>query len=134
MATVTPTLTISSSDAFSSNNISVSATANLTVAAPMQDMSTIIAEPTDGANSIIKPTSAAVAYLYIRHTSTTNGTAANTTDSVDVEFTTSDICFARLAPGEFLFMPFNFAGVTNGVQLETTANTVLCEYMWFTKG
>ena len=63
MATVTPTLTISSSDAFSSNNISVSATANLTVAAPMQDMSTIIAEPTDGANSIIKPTSAAVAYL-----------------------------------------------------------------------
>ena len=133
MATVTPTLTISSSDAFSSNNISVSATANLIAVAPMQDMSTIIAEASDGANSIIKPTSAAVAYLYIRHTGTQNGVTAST-DNVDIEFTTSDICFARLGPGEFLFMPFNFAGVTNGVQLETTANTVLCEYMWFTKG
>ena len=132
MATVIPTLTITSSDAFSSNNISVSATASLTAVAPIQDMSTVIATTT-GANNIIKPTSTAVAYLYVRHTATRNGVTTST-DNVDLEFTTSNICFARLAPGEFLFIPFNFAGVTNGVQLQATGNTVLCEYMWFTKG
>ena len=131
MATLTPTLTLTS-DVFSSNSISLSTTGSFTVVAPSQDISTEIVTNT-GNNHVIKPAATATAYLYVKHTSTTNGTTGNTTDSVDIQLSDDNSAFCRLGPGDFCFIPFSHAGVSNGVELQTTSNEVLCEYMWFTK-
>jgi len=132
MATLTPTLTLTSSDV-SSDSLALSVTDSLTVAAPLQAVSRINATAT-GADNIIIPASTAVSYLYVKHTGTTDG-STGTAQLVDLEFTADNIAFARLGAGEFLFMPFNNAGATDGVQLQVAHNSVVqMEYAFFTKG
>ena len=130
MATITPTLTIASTDAFANQPINLSATAGIVVGAPMADISTVVATTT-GANSIIVPAGTAVTYLYVKHTGTTDGTTG-TAHFVDIE-DTANVAMARLAAGEFAFFPANKAGGSTGIQLQTTSGNILCEYMYFTK-
>ena len=132
MATLTPTLTLTSTDV-SSDALSLSVTDALTVVAPSVGISKINATAT-GANNIIVPAGTAISYLYVKHTGTTDGSTA-TAQLVDLEFTADDIAFARLGAGEFLFMPFNNAGASDGVQLQVAhASVVQIEYAFFTKG
>jgi len=134
MATLTPTLTLASTD-ISSDTLSFSVTDSLTVAAPLVGISKIIATATGNA-SVIVPTSTAIAYLYVKHTGTTDGSTA-TVRQVDVEFTT-DEAIARLSAEEFLFMPVHHAEANVGVQLHvqhsSTSDVVQMEYAFFTKG
>ena len=134
MATLTPTLTLSSTD-ISSDTLSFSVTDSLTVAAPLVGISKIVATAT-GSQSVIIPASTAIAYLYIKHTGTTDGSTA-TVRQVDVEFT-SDEAIARLSAGEFLFMPVHHAEANVGVQLHvqhsSSSDVVQMEYAFFTKG
>ena len=130
MATLTPTLTLASTDALS-DAISFSITDSLSVEAPSKGLSKIDADNT-GANSIIVPVgAAAIVYLYVKHTGTTDGSTATTT-LVDVE-DSDNVPFARLGAGEFLFMPYSKAGGSKGVQLQTASGTVQMEYAFFTK-
>tara|TARA_R100000541_G_scaffold49480_1_gene56645 strand:- start:682 stop:1080 length:399 start_codon:yes stop_codon:yes gene_type:complete len=132
MATLTPTLTLTSTD-ISTDSLALSVTDSLTVVAPSQSVSRINATAT-GANNIIIPASTAVSYLYVKHTGTTDG-STGTAQLVDLEFTADNIAFARLGAGEFLFMPFNNAGASDGVQLQVAhASVVQMEYAFFTKG
>jgi len=131
MATLTPTLTLTSTDA-TSDALSFSVSDSLTVIAPTVGVSKINATNA-GAASIIVPAGTAVAYLYVKHTGTTNGSTA-TAQLVDLENTDNE-AFSRLAAGEFLFMPFNHAGVNVGVQLQVANDSVVqMEYAFFTKG
>jgi hypothetical protein len=131
MATLTPTLTLTSTDS-TSDSLSLSVTDTLTVVAPTVGVSKINATAT-GAENIIVPAGTAIAYLYVKHTGTTNGSTA-TAQLVDVEETGNE-AFARLGAGEFLFMPFNHAGADVGVQLQVAhASVVQMEYAFFTKG
>ena len=134
MATLTPTLTLASTD-ISSDTLSFSVTDSLTVAAPLVGISKIVATAT-GNQSVIIPASTAIAYLYIKHTGTTDGSTA-TARQVDVEFT-SDEAIARLSAGEFLFMPVHHAEANVGVQLHvqhsSSSDVVQMEYAFFTKG
>ena len=130
------TLTLSSTAGVegASNNmdIDLSVSDTLTIAAPLQGLSTVIADNT-GANTIIKPAGTAVAYLYVKNTGTTNGATASD-KLVDVE-ETGDAAFARLGPDEFMFVPFNHHAGNVGIQLQvTTDHSVQMEYAWFTKG
>ena len=76
---ITATLTLSSSAGASgtSNNmdIDLSVSDELTIAAPLQGLSTVIATAT-GSGTIIKPADTSISYLYIKHTGTTNGSTA----------------------------------------------------------
>ena len=131
MATLTPTLTLTSTDA-TSDALSFSVTDSLTVAAPSRSLSLETVTATGG-NHIIVPAGTAVAYLFVRHSGTTDG-STSTAQMVDLENTDNE-AFARLAAGEWLFMPFNHAGVSVGVQLQVAhASEVLCEYAFWTKG
>tara|TARA_R110000744_G_scaffold354041_1_gene460436 strand:+ start:219 stop:614 length:396 start_codon:yes stop_codon:yes gene_type:complete len=130
MATLTPTLTLASTDAFANQAISLSVTDSLTVGAPMADISTVIVDTT-GANNIIVPAGTAVTYLYVKHTGTTDGSTA-TAQIVDIE-DTANVAISRLAAGEFAFFPANKAGGSTGIQLQSASGAVLCEYMYFTK-
>ena len=134
MATLVPTLTLTSTDA-TSDALSFSVSDSLTVVAPLVGVSKIIATATGNA-SIIVPISTAIAYLYVKHTGTTDGSTA-TLRQVDVEFTT-DEAIARLSAGEFLFMPVHHAEANVGVQLHvqhsSNSDVVQMEYAFFTKG
>ena len=129
MATLKPTLSLSSTDA-STDALSFSVTDSLTVGNPSKGVSRVNAGTTGG-DTIIKPAGTATAYLYIKHTGTTDGSTA-TTNTVDVE-DTDNVAFAQLSAGEFMFLPYSKAGGSKGVQLETTAGTVQVEYAFFTK-
>ena len=126
-----PTLTLTDSTTFS-DVINFTLTDSLTVTAPAKSLSLEIATAT-GANHIIIPAGTAIAYLFVRHTGTTDG-STGTSQLVDLENTDNE-AFARLGPGEFLFMPFNHAGASVGVQLQVAhASSVQMEYAYWTKG
>jgi hypothetical protein len=133
MATLTPTLTLTSTDA-TTDQLSFSVTDNLSVTAPIQSMSKVVATAT-GSGTIIAPASTGIRYLFVRHTGTTDGSTA-TVRQVDVEFTT-DEAIARLSAGEFLFMPVHHAEANVGVQLHvqhsSSDDVVQMEYGFFTK-
>ena len=127
-----PTLTIKDTTTFS-DEVNFSVTDSLTVTAPAQSLSTIIADNA-GANSVIVPSGTAIAYLFVRHTGTTDG-STGTTQLVDLELTDDNAAFARLGAGEWLFMPFNHAAADVGVQLQVAhASNVQMEYAYWTKG
>jgi len=131
MATLTPSLTLTSTDA-TSDTLSFTVDDTLTIAPPQQSISMVVASTTGG-NNIIKPAGTAVAYMYVKHTGfQTDGTTAST-DNCDIE-DTDDVAFIRLAPGEFAFFPYNKAGVSTGVQLQMTGGNARIEYAFFTKG
>jgi len=125
-----PTLTLTDSASFS-DEVSFSVTDSLTVAAPAQNTS-LETVTTTGGNHIIIPAATAVAYLFIRHTGTTDG-STGTAQLLDVENTDNE-AFARLGAGEWLFMPFCHAGASVGVQLQSASGNIQVEYAFWTKG
>jgi len=130
MATLSPTLSLASSDA-TSDTLNMTVTDTLSVTVPSIGLSTLNATATGG-NHIIVPAGTAVAYLFVRHTGTTDGSTA-TAQLLDLENTDNE-AFARLGAGEWLFMPFNHGGASVGVQLQVAhASEVQVEYAFWTK-
>jgi ribosome-associated toxin RatA of RatAB toxin-antitoxin module len=123
-----PTLTITDTTTFS-DIINFSVTDSLTVKAPSQALSTIIAG-TGGADAIIVAASTDVVYLFVRHTGTTDG-STGTAHQLDVEFTTHE-GIARLKANEWLFMPCSHAAADVGIQLQTTSGSIQAEFAYWT--
>ena len=131
MATLTPTLTLVSTDA-TSDKLSFSVTDSLTIKAPSHSLSTHIATATGGDNIIVPLTGGTITYFYCRHTGTTDG-STTTTQLVDVE-ETGDAAFARLGAGEWLFLPFCHHAGNVGIQFQVAhASNVQMEYAFWTK-
>ena len=125
-----PTLTLNDTTTFS-DIINFSVTDSLTTAAPAQALS-LETVTTTGGNHIIIPAATAVAYLFVRHTGTTDG-STGTAQILKVENTDNE-AFAGLGAGEFMFIPFNHAGASVGVQLEAASGNIQVEYAYWTKG
>ena len=131
MATLTPTLSLASSDA-TSDVLNMTVTDSLTVTVPSAGLSKLNVTATGG-NHIIVPAGTAVTYLFVRHTGTTDGSTA-TAQLVDIE-DTADVAICRLAAGEWAFFPANKAGASTGIQLQVAhASEVQCEFAYWTKG
>ena len=132
MATLTPTLTLTSDDA-TIDQLSFSVTDSLSVTAPIQSMSkTIVVSNVGGNNIVVPPTGGTVTHFYCRHTGTTDGTTGSVVP-VDVE-ETGDAAFARLGAGEWMFIPFCHHAGNVGIQFQvTTATNVMMEYGFWTK-
>ena len=120
MATLTPTLTLTSSDA-TSETLSLSVTDSLTVTDPSVGISRITITTADNQELVDEATSG-VFYFYAKNIDTTNFVVLQTTGSVQ---------YARLSPGEFAFFPVN-----DGNGLEARADTASCvlEYAYWAKG
>ena len=125
-----PTLTISDSTTFS-DVINFSVTDSLTTTAPAQSLSMEIVTTTGG-NHIIVPAATAIVYLFVRHTGTTDG-STGTAQLVDIE-DTDNVAIARLGAGEWAFFPWNKAGATKGVQLQSASGNIQTEFAFWTKG
>ena len=128
MATLTPTLTLTSTDA-TTDQISFSVTDSLSVTAPHVGLSKT-SVTTVGANNIIQPaTDGQTYYVYVKHTGVdASGSAVTTTLNIEL---TGDVVVGKLAAGEFMWMPVG--GHSLGVQLQASSGTIVAEYAYFTK-
>jgi len=128
MATLTPTLTLTSTDA-TTDQLSFSVTDSLSVTAPHVGLAKI-AVTNVGANNIIQPaTDGQTYYVYVKHTGVdSTGSAITTTLNIEL---TGDVIIGKLAAGEFMFMPVG--GHSLGVQLQASSGTIVAEYAYFTK-
>ena len=131
MATLIPTLSLTSDDA-TSDTLDFTVIDSLSIKAPSAYLATIIADQT-GANNIVVPlTGGTITYFFCRHTGTTDG-STTTSQLVDVE-ETADAAFARLGPGEWLFLPFCHHAGNVGIQFQVAhASNVQMEYAFWTK-
>ena len=128
MATLTPTLTLTSTDA-TTDQLSFSVTDSLSVTSPSVGLSKVVVT-TAGASTIIVPNLDATRYFYLKHTGVDSSGSTVTTD-IKVE-EADENWFSRLAPGEFLWVPLNADG-GHLIQLETTGGTIIAEYAYWTK-
>jgi hypothetical protein len=120
MATLIPTLTLSSTDV-TSDPLSFTVTDSLTVTNPSVGLSRVVVTTSDD-QELVDEGGSAISYFYAKNTDATNFVILQTTASVQ---------YARLSPGEFCFFPINA-----GAGLEARADTASCilEYAYFTKG
>tara|TARA_R110002012_G_scaffold226545_3_gene398692 strand:- start:435 stop:878 length:444 start_codon:yes stop_codon:yes gene_type:complete len=144
MATLTPTLTLASTDIFSDQPLSLSVTDSLTVQAPMSDISRMNSDDDigNGAGIILaEATSTDTYFVYVKHTgilASDGTTAANATaDYILLSNADGDTDFIRLHPGEFCFFPLNpFDGSDGGIEpgglkVEAASAAVQINYAYY---
>ena len=120
MATLTPTLTLTSTDV-SSDTLSLSVTDSLTVGAPLQSVSRISLVGDASATSILSASNSTTTYVYVKNTDATNHIKL---------YTGADELFGIIWPGQF-----SFFAIIDGEGLKCQANTGNCiiEYGYWTK-
>jgi hypothetical protein len=128
MATLTPTLTLSSTDA-SSDTLALSVTDSLTIGAPAIGVSKTAIAASGGTASVLKPSGSANQYFYIRHTGyQADGTTA-TTNQVAVELG-GNTDLLRIAAGEWAFFPVKSDVIVEA--LSSSSHLILIEYAYWT--
>ena len=129
MATLTPTLTLISTDA-ASDELNFSVTDTLTVKEPSVGLSKISANTTGGDNVILTSHSS-IRYLYLRHTGK-NAAGSDVTTMLEVEIENGK-SFAELGANEWMFVPVGQNGGSVAVQLEAASGDIVAEYAYWTK-
>ena len=134
MATLTPTFTLSSTAGSTGVSedatLALSVTDTLTVTDPAIGVSKVACTVT-GNETIILPDLDTTRYVYIKNTGLDASDAA-TTATVKVEIA-NNTRIINLAADEFCFFPHK-AENSGLIQLEASANTVIAEYAYWTKG
>ncbi len=143
MATLTPTLTLTSTDAFENQSISLSVTDSLTIEAPMTDISRMATNDNigNGAGVILaEATSTDTYFVYVKHTGllASNGTSSShaSNDFITLTNEDGDHDFIKLQPEEFAFFPLKeFDGADGGsdsepggLKLEAASADVIVEF------
>jgi hypothetical protein len=120
MATLTPTLTITSTNALS-DALSISLTDSLTVTDPSEVGKVSVLHNAD--TTLVAASGSVAHYIYLKNHDATN--------YVEVQDGGGSNIFARLNPGEFAFFCEN---IGEGVILLANTATCIVEYGVFTKG
>ena len=124
MGTLIPTLTIKDSTTFS-DEINFSVTDSLTTGTPSQGLTKVTITTADN-QELVDDSTSGVFYFFAKNNDSTNFVILQTTASQQ---------YARLSPGEWLFLPFCHHAGNVGVQfLVTTSANVQMEYAYWTKG
>ena len=126
MATLTPTLTLTSSDA-TTDQISFTVTDSISVTDPFRGMSHETVTTTGG-NHAITDAADSTKIIYIRHTGL-DGSGSTVTTDLYVE-DENNVRWAKLNAGEWLYAPAN-NGSASHVQLEASSGTIVAEYLYF---
>ena len=121
MATLTPTLTLASTD-ISSDTLSVSLTDSLTIESPSVSLSRIdVLHTGSGTEIITAAASNPHTYFYAKNMDDTNYVICRTAGGNE---------WGRLAPGEFMFMA---VAATVGFEFLAQTATCIVEYGYWTK-
>ena len=127
MATLTPKLTLESTD-ITNDNLSLAVSDSLTVGPPSIGISKVAINVAGGADITLVASSAGNKYVYIKHTGyQSDGTTASNNEIV-VDFGTTDSI--RLNAGEFAFFPAKASTAITAVSNHTS--TILVEYAYWT--
>jgi hypothetical protein len=120
MATLTPTLTLASTDA-TSDALNITITDTLTTTNPQVNLARAAILHT-GPTNILSASNSDITYVYLKNLDETNIITVKIDDAT---------AFLDLSPLEFAFMP-----VKGAVGLEVQANAATCvlEYGYWTKG
>ena len=129
MATLTPTLTLASSDA-TSDALALSVTDSLTVTNPSIGISKIATAVAGGSDVTIVASSASNKYVYIKHTGYQADGSTSSSNEVVVDFGTTDSI--RLNAGEFAWFPAKANTAITVISNHTSTNLV--EYAYWTAG
>jgi len=128
MATLIPTLTLTSTDA-TSDTLNFSVIDTLTTTAPNVNLSQIVVDTTGANNIIVAANDNKQTWLFVRHTGTSDGTST-TSAHCDIELT-GDVAVGTLKSGEWFFFPFCGNGASVGVQLQAVGSAVQLEYAYW---
>ena len=129
MATLTPTLTLTSTDA-TADQLSLSVTDSLTVKAPIINLSRIASEGSGGSVvNVVAPSITGHKFLYIKHTGFQANGSSSTAAELIVSIAGND--GIRLNAGEFSYFPVKTA-LSVGVQ-SNTSETIQVEYGYWTR-
>lgn len=131
MATLTPKLTLASTDISANETLGLSVGKALTVVPPMKGISRVICPAVGSADVTILAANATTQYLYIHHTGfQKNGTSA-TTQYIKVQFGTGPLDTLMIQPDDFAWLPVG----NQAVVIESSGNEdLLVEYGFWTKG
>ena len=124
MATLTPTLTLASTDLINGEDFNLSVTDALDVVG--QAFSFQVVATTTGV-VFAAAANYTKSYVYLKNLSTT------ATEIITIEKADGGDEYLTLGAGEFAFFPF-YAGAAGKLQLQASANTVQVEYAYFTRG
>ena len=122
MATLTPTLTLASTDATSDTAFTFTVTDALTVADSGNVGLSRVTITTADDQELVDEATSGVFYFYAKNLDSTNFVILQTTASVQ---------YARLSPGEFAFFPVNDS---NGLEARADTASCILAYAYWKKG
>ena len=128
MATITPTLTITSTDAIT-DTLSLSVTDALSVTVPIKSLSKKPVAAGGGGNTVLIPSSAGIKYAYVKHTGKQTDGSTATTNNLIINF--AGTAGLSLGPEEFAFFPAQASTEVTGIS--SSSHTILVEYAYFTE-
>ncbi len=146
MATLSPTLTLASTDVFASQELSLSVSDSLTVTAPVADVSRMATDDNIGNGvGVILPESTDQYYVYVKHLgilasdfSTASHASNDFVTLGDVDSTAG--LTVKLQPGEFAFFPIKEgdgsagSGGDGGLKVTAGSAAVVIEFAYFKRG
>lgn len=121
MATLTTTLTLSSTDA-TSDRLNLSVSDSLTTGNPAVNLARASIGTSSATNILTSSANTTITYIYLKNTDTTNFVTVKIDDGTD---------FAVLSAGEFLIMPVK---ASVGIELQADTGACVVEYGYWTKG
>ena len=124
MATLTPTLTLTSTDA-TSDALSITVTDSLTVTNPSINIARASILHTAETELLSAAAHSAIAndvYFYVKNMDGTNFVVVKSAGGAD---------FAKLRAGEFMFLPLKLAA---GLEVQADTATCIVEYAYWAKG
>ena len=145
MATVTPTLTIASTDAFS-DALSFSVTVNSSTTSPSAGVTRMSSDEDlgDGAGIIMtEAASTGTTFLYLKHLGVlaSDGTTTShaSTDFITIQNEDGEFNIAKLQPNEFMWLPVapfdggDGGAEAGGIKIVKGGAAVMVEFAYFTR-
>ena len=130
MPTLTPKLTLTSSDHVTGETLGLSVDDSLTVGPPSIGISRVILEAGSGSVTEIKPAgSAGNHYLYVKHTALQGDGSTTATNAIVLKLASTSL--SVIQPGEFCFFNVINSGVINAIS--SSSETIILEYAYWTK-
>ena len=123
MATLTTTLTLSTSDA-TSDALKITSTDSLTTGNPAINMARVSISTSAATNILTAAANTSITYVYIKNTSTDASHILTLKDD-------AGNAFADLEGGEFAFLPVKGAV---GLEAQASGADIIAEYGYWTKG
>ena len=129
MPTLTPKLTLDSSDHVTGENLSLSVDSTLAIGPPYTGLSRIAIANASGSASMLVPAGSENQYVYVKHTGFASDGSTATDHEVCLELGgTTDLL--RLKSGEFCF--FTSKSSVTVEALSSSTSTILIEYAYWT--